>query len=112
MIQIQCRPTHPDNWVEAGLDNIRRYQIPHLDYDNKLCDVRPGPDGCGRISCAWGNAIFICQNNITEPIEFMCHEAASWARRIVEVCGEGDGVMGAAIDAEYNFSVEVFHQKC
>jgi len=89
-----------------------RWNIPYLNEPDKICDLRPGPNGCGRISCSWNAGIHICQKNITMAVPFMCYEAAHWAQAIVNKCGSSDLVAGAAYDAEENFSVEIFHSEC
>jgi hypothetical protein len=98
--------------MATELHVTRRWNIPYLDEREKICDLQPGPDGCGRISCSWNAGIHICQKNITQAVPFMCYEAAEWARAIVNKCGNNDLVVGAAYDAEENFSVEVFFSKC
>jgi len=109
--EIKCRPSDENNNAPAELHVTRRYNIPYLD-GVEPCDLKPGPDGCGRISCSWNAGVHLCQRNITQPIAFNCYEAAEWARQIVNKCGNNQLVMGAAYDEEEDFSVEIFFSKC
>ncbi|KAK0656214.1 hypothetical protein B0T16DRAFT_487593 [Cercophora newfieldiana] len=110
--EIKCRTTDPKHNMATELHVTRRWNIPYLDEPDKICDPRPGPDGCGRISCSWNSGIHICQRNLTQPVPFMCYEAADWARDIVKKCGNNDMVIGAAYDTEHDLSVEIFFSEC
>ncbi|KAK4454706.1 hypothetical protein QBC34DRAFT_392415 [Podospora aff. communis PSN243] len=110
--RIECRTTDPEKNMPTELFRIRRTQIPYLYERNLKCDIRPGPDGYGRVSCSKNAGIFIRQQNISRPIPFRCDEVAEWAHQIVKRCGDNDLVLGAAHDRFEDFSVEIFFEKC
>lgn len=91
---------------------IRSEGFAHLEAPWRTCDIRKGQFGCGRVSCSWGAAIFICAKDVEKDIEIMCSEVSQMARRVMDTCMTNDKVMGAIWDKQERFTVEIFHSHC
>ncbi|KAK3393977.1 hypothetical protein B0H63DRAFT_31567 [Podospora didyma] len=111
---VQCRTTDNSTDTYAKIDHYIWEGIPYLADPKKkrMCELRKGQTGCGRISCSWNSGIYLCAHNVTENVPFLCKDAANFANFIIADCEVDGRVKGAAWDRKRGFTVEMRNDKC
>ncbi|KAH7360789.1 hypothetical protein BKA65DRAFT_547502 [Rhexocercosporidium sp. MPI-PUGE-AT-0058] len=82
LTDVNCWPVKGQNWNEAdgpavidGINYLRR--------GNKMCNI--GAQSCGRVSCSWDAAIYLCNNN-PHPISPSCRTVGDFANKLNNKC--------------------------
>ncbi|KAH7356678.1 hypothetical protein BKA65DRAFT_548066 [Rhexocercosporidium sp. MPI-PUGE-AT-0058] len=88
MTDINCLPVAGQTWNGADVPAIDD-GIAFLQNSGFMCNV--GPHSCGRVSCSWAGAIYICNNGDNE-IRPSCDTVGTYVRALVDKCTHKRGI--------------------
>ncbi|PVH84403.1 hypothetical protein DL98DRAFT_568950 [Cadophora sp. DSE1049] len=110
---LHCLPVDGQTWTGADITAISE-GVAYLREGWKMCSV-PGRT-CGRVSCSWNSAIYIC-NNKDEAINPTCDLIAAFAKVMADKCRVRRGVFqhdvtGGQFWDNDNWNVIIHSDRC
>ncbi|KAK3364963.1 hypothetical protein B0T24DRAFT_421084 [Lasiosphaeria ovina] len=113
---VQCQVSSPNHDGYAVRKWYLKEGLGYLYEPGRMCNIAAGQTGCGRISCSWGAAVYLCAHNAHgDKIELPCSDAADLVSAVLNTCRhdyKDPLVKGQAWDAEKRFSVELYEDRC
>ncbi|KAK0716900.1 hypothetical protein B0T26DRAFT_675309 [Lasiosphaeria miniovina] len=113
---VQCQVSSPNHDGYAVKKWYLKEGLGYLREPGRMCNIAAGQTGCGRISCSWGAAVYLCAHNAHgAKIDLPCSDAAELVSAVLNTCRhdyKDTLVKGLAWDAEKRFSVELYEDRC